>query len=219
MVCDDGSLDGELIRLRAEKFVIGRTTGDLVLPHDGLVSGRHLEITRVLADGKWRWLLADLKSTHGTYFRFTSHQLVDQTEFLAGRSRFRFEQPNAGAAASPPRTDYTIGWTDETALTSPPTLVEIARAGVGKKQELSVECWIGSDPACQFSPTDDPFLEARHARVFEHPKRGWVVENNRSQNGVWVRRDQYLFDPTKESQGSSIRFQIGGQQFKLMVQA
>jgi pSer/pThr/pTyr-binding forkhead associated (FHA) protein len=219
VVCDDGSTDGEFIRLRAEKFVVGRTTGDFLLPHDALVSARHLEIVRVLSDGRWKWLIADLKSTHGAYFRFTSHQLVDQTEFLLGRSRFRFEQPNPPPQPSvQQQTDSTIGWSAPQVATTPPRLIEIARTGTNRKVDLADECWIGSDPSCTFHVVDDPFLEPRHARVHRHPKRGWIVENNKSQNGVWVRRDQLVFDPAKDSQGNSIRFQIGEQQFKLVVQ-
>src|SRR5262249_22793020 len=47
-VLDDGKLDGELVRLRAERTVIGRTDGDLRVPHDGLISGQHAEIVRQL---------------------------------------------------------------------------------------------------------------------------------------------------------------------------
>ena len=44
--CDDGRADGEVVRLRGDRFVIGRTEGDFRLPHDPLVSTRHAEVTR-----------------------------------------------------------------------------------------------------------------------------------------------------------------------------
>src|SRR5947209_5349177 len=33
---DDGKTDGELLRLRAARFVLGRSEGDFLLPHDEL---------------------------------------------------------------------------------------------------------------------------------------------------------------------------------------
>src|SRR5262245_22964663 len=40
-VLDDGDDTGEVVRLRGGSFVIGRVEGDLVIPHDGGMSGRH----------------------------------------------------------------------------------------------------------------------------------------------------------------------------------
>src|SRR5438094_881285 len=42
IVYDDGKTAGETIRVRTDRFVVGRTEGDLLLPHDALVSTRHL---------------------------------------------------------------------------------------------------------------------------------------------------------------------------------
>ena len=47
---DDGKGDGEVVRLRTDRFVIGRTEGDLLIPHDQQISGRHVEITRQRAE-------------------------------------------------------------------------------------------------------------------------------------------------------------------------
>src|SRR5262249_22919793 len=67
LVLDDGDDEGEAIRLRGPSHVIGRVEGDLVIPHDGNISGRHAEIQRRLEGGKYRWYLRDLRSTNGTY--------------------------------------------------------------------------------------------------------------------------------------------------------
>ena len=71
-VLDDGKLDGEWLRLRADRTVIGRTDGDVRIPHDGLISGRHAEIVRQRVPNGYRWLLADLQSTNGTFVRIGS---------------------------------------------------------------------------------------------------------------------------------------------------
>jgi len=219
-VLDDGSNTGEVIRLRNERFVIGRNEGDLQLPHDGLISGRHLEIIRVFSDGRYRWLIADLKSTHGAYFRYSSHRLTDRTEFLCGRSRFRFLHAAraADSATAVPRTDRTVGW-DAVAESSTPTLVELIRDAPNQSVPVTGEAWIGADPTCALHPKDDPFLEPRHARVYQHRQRGWLLENNDTTNGVWVRKQQHVLDPASPTHGASIRFQLGEQQFKLTVTA
>ena len=42
-VFDDGKTEGEDIRLRGNRFLIGRTEGDLQIPHDNLMSAKHAE--------------------------------------------------------------------------------------------------------------------------------------------------------------------------------
>ena len=39
-VFDDGKHEGEQIRLRGNRFIVGRTEGDLMIPHDGMISAR-----------------------------------------------------------------------------------------------------------------------------------------------------------------------------------
>src|SRR4051812_21740842 len=45
-IFDDGATDGEWIRLRADRTVIGRTEGDVLIPHDGQIANPHTEILR-----------------------------------------------------------------------------------------------------------------------------------------------------------------------------
>src|SRR5689334_8946084 len=68
-VIDDGDDSGETVRIRSSSFVIGRVEGDLVIPHDGGISGRHAEIVRRPEGGQFRWYLRDLQSTNGTFVR------------------------------------------------------------------------------------------------------------------------------------------------------
>src|SRR5262249_17585279 len=71
-VHDDGSEDGEVFRLRTDRVVIGRSEGDIVIPHDTMMSSRHAELARQLDDGRQRWFLTDLQSTNGTYVRVSN---------------------------------------------------------------------------------------------------------------------------------------------------
>ena len=56
IVFDDGRMEGEVIRIREPRFVIGRTEGDLRFPLDGRMSGRHVEITHQYVGGVHRWV-------------------------------------------------------------------------------------------------------------------------------------------------------------------
>jgi pSer/pThr/pTyr-binding forkhead associated (FHA) protein len=53
-IADDGQKTAEFARIRKASFVIGRTEGDLVIPHDSLISGRHAEIFRLDQEGEHR---------------------------------------------------------------------------------------------------------------------------------------------------------------------
>src|SRR5437660_507910 len=68
VVFDDGAEDGQTIRLRGDRFLIGRSEGDLLIPHDGQMSARHAELVRRQdEDGAWVWTLTDLGSTNGSF--------------------------------------------------------------------------------------------------------------------------------------------------------
>lgn len=46
LICDDGSLDdGEIVYLRSDSLVIGRSKADIVIGHDAAMSGSHAEIS------------------------------------------------------------------------------------------------------------------------------------------------------------------------------
>src|SRR5262249_62385494 len=68
-ILDDGKEDGEWLRLRADRIIIGRSEGDIIIPHDPMISGRHAELARRPDQGRYRWHLTDLQSTNGTYLR------------------------------------------------------------------------------------------------------------------------------------------------------
>ncbi|MBY0230730.1 MAG: FHA domain-containing protein [Gemmataceae bacterium] len=158
---DDGSDEGEWVRLRCTPFVIGRTSGDLLIPHDDLVSGRHLEITRKHGPGGWRWVLADLGSTNGTFVRVASLRLKHEGELLLAGRRYRFDE--AG-----------------------PALVEVLPEGDGPRYPLEAGQDAGRDPARCAVLIDDPFLDPVHARIARDPE-GWALSAASTLNGTWLR--------------------------------
>ena len=69
------------------------------------------------------------------------------------------------------------------------------------------ENWLGKDAGhCQIVLSADPLVSARHARVRRQEDGRWVLENNKSVNGVWLRVDQISFKGV-------CRFMLGEQRF------
>jgi pSer/pThr/pTyr-binding forkhead associated (FHA) protein len=215
-VLDDGKTEGEVIRIRGSRFVIGRTEGDLVLPHDGMISGRHLEITRQKVGDSYRWVVTDLQTTNGLFVRVSRIALASGAEFLVGQGRYRFEMsapsPPAETAAPGAELGATQPWgTDASALLGGASLLEVMPSGPGARVALArAEYWIGSDPSCGFRRTADPFVEPRHVRLSRDAKGGWQAQNNKSVNGLWLRVPQVTVE-------NGCLFQIGEQRLRLKV--
>ena len=215
--CDDGRSDGEQFRLREGRFTIGRTEGDLVIPHDGLISSRHVEITRQAIGGQQRWVITDLQSTNGLYVRISRTLLSDQSELLAGKGRYRLLIPtNDGSATAdytPPEIarNMTQAWGNDAGAPTIPALVElVGNAFSNRVLLLGQEYWIGTDPTCAICRANDAFCEARHARLWRDAKGRWQAEQNKTVNGLWFRVPQVVCE-------SVVQFQIGEQRFRLRV--
>lgn len=216
-VFDDGKIDGETIRIRVPRFVIGRSEGDLKIPIDSRMSSRHVEITLQTVGGMHRWVVTDLQSTHGMFVRVSRTVLADKAEFIVGNGRYRFDAPTADPSETAPYvpTDgpfgETRGWDNGPGPFKPPALTELIGNEIGNRILLSrPDYWIGSDPTCAIGRQDDPFCELRHARIYRSTKGTWCAENNKSPNGLWLRMPQIVVDPM-------IQFQLGEQRFRLKV--
>ena len=179
-VFDDGKTDGEIIRIRDHRFVIGRTEGDLCIPLDGRISARHVEITHQVVGGLHRWVVTDLQSTHGMFVRVSRTVLADKAEFLVGNGRYRFDAPQADAGrdgrlrrrTSRASAKPTAGTTAPSPF-RPPALTELLGSEIGNRILLvKNEYWIGSDPSCPICRPDDPFCEPRHVRLYRGGSRG-----------------------------------------------
>jgi pSer/pThr/pTyr-binding forkhead associated (FHA) protein len=215
-VFDDASEKGESVRVRKEQFIIGRAEGDLVIPHDGQMSGRHAELRRTFANEKYRWHLIDLKSTNGTYVRVGQAILQDGQEFIIGRTRFRFEKAES-RNGSPgklqnPAHQATCTWQNGANQILAPSITELTPEGLGRRVLITRnEFWLGKDTNyCQHVLNEDPFVSARHARMTQEPDGRWLIENNKSVNGVWLRIEQISIKGT-------CRFLLGEQLFMLRI--
>lgn len=162
-IMDDGGEDGESIRVRSDRTVIGRTSGDVVIPHDISMSPQHAAIER-LATGTWQ--LCDLGSAGGTFVRVTTARLRDGTVLLVGRTRLRFQS-----------VDSTEAWLVEDRADRPGPRHE-CHGPVTSLGRADCGCGIG---------LDDPFVSQIHAEI-RRTQRGWVIDNT-GMNGLWVRID------------------------------
>jgi pSer/pThr/pTyr-binding forkhead associated (FHA) protein len=217
-VLDDGSDTGEVLRIRGGSFVIGRVDGDLVIPHDSGISGRHAEICRRLENGAYRWYLKDLQSTNGTFVRASSMILGHQQEFLVGSRRFRFQAPAPPTdpnAASDQSVNATRKWqtlsSGEIAAALHPTLIEITPGAAERSFSLAQqEQWLGRDPAQCTIFVDDPMIDRKHARIYRDGNNRWIAVNVQSVNGLWARIHEVGL-------GRGGLFQCGEQQFLIKV--
>lgn len=162
-IVDDGRDDGETVRVRDDRLVIGRTAGEIRIPHDISMSSSHALIERLPEGG---WQLADLGSATGTFVRVTTARLKHGSIIMVGATRLRFDV-----------IDMTEAW-----------LVEVPLHGQGRRYEChGPVATIGRNAlGCQIV-IDDPFVSPAHARV-HRTKRGWRIENV-GMNGLWVRLD------------------------------
>jgi pSer/pThr/pTyr-binding forkhead associated (FHA) protein len=215
MLCilDDGKQDGEWVRIRAERTVIGRAAGAVQIPHDGLMSGQHAEIVRQRTDNGYRWVLLDLESTNGSFVRVHGTVLRHNNELLIGSGRYRFEnsapppvEPDQGPAQS------TKAWTESPVRSLHPSLVEVLPAGPGQRFTLSQqEYWMGRDPAaCAIARPGDMLASPRHARLHRNSKNQWHIESNKAPNGVWFRIDEIPL-------GKACQIRLGEQKFLFRV--
>jgi pSer/pThr/pTyr-binding forkhead associated (FHA) protein len=210
-VLDDGETAGEVVRVRDGSFVIGRVEGNLVIPHDTGMSGRHAEIVRRGDGGAWSWHLRDLGSTNGTFVRASTVMLYQDQEFMVGVRLFRFQAaaPLAGAEEPSPKAITTRKWEVPTRTgagagsgsggpvpgAAPAALVEISKGAEVRRHALTEgEYWLGRDATTCAVVVDDPYVDPRHARIYRDEKGRWVLVNERSRNGLWARVSEVGLD-------------------------
>jgi hypothetical protein len=218
-IYDDGETNGEVIRVRDDRFTIGRAEGDLRLPHDDLISGRHVAFTRQVIKGKSVWVVNDLQSRNGLFVRVSKAPLQHLGEFLIGSGRYRLEAP--GTAQQP-----TAGLSSEESSRPPATLAfgnvgmagqevltEVLRTGIGSRYVLDRDMyWIGRDRACDICRANDPYLKNKHACLKRSERGNWSIQQTDTLNGIWLKIHQLTLAPGKGGE-----FQIGEQRFRLKV--
>jgi pSer/pThr/pTyr-binding forkhead associated (FHA) protein len=219
VILDDGSRkNGEYVRLRADRTVLGRGNGEILIPHDNLMSTQHAEIIREMDRGRYRWFLRDMGSTNGTFVRGYKFPLKHDQEIVIGTSRYRYQQAQhaepADDAGPPTQQKSTMGWQAVTAADVAqmfPSLVEQLPSGEDG-QVLSLkdsQMTLGSDPSkCSLVVENDPFVSGLHATISQTNDGRWVIKDAGSINGVWLRIRSIPIDTNCEFQLGEQRFQF-----------
>lgn len=173
-----------------DRFQIGRVSGDLVVPHDFWISGKHAEIQRRRRGEKFHWFLVDLKSTNGTFVRTDVATLKHNDELFIGQERYRFQSNDKGAGLLHVTKDVGDSWTF--------------------KNDMEI---IGTKKPCGLPVfADDPYLEQIHAQLKRDSKGTWTITDNDSRNGVWYRIQKVELSDNAE-------FQLGEQRFGFSTRA
>lgn len=214
-IFDDDGDSKETVRIRKSPFTIGRTHGDVVIPHDSQISSQHAEISLILDGDKYAWKLKDLDSTNGTFVRASDVTLKPGLLLLMGKTRYRFEMKSSNGYATTDewKQQGTGQWQQQPAESQQqmPALVEMTHEGDGQQFVFNGnDLWIGSDPQQSAIVLKDPMVSPRHARVFRDEKNRWVIESSKTLNGLWAQIDEV-------SLGKGGQFQCGEQRFLVRI--
>ncbi len=161
-VWDDNQQTGKLVRVLNDRFTVGRSQADLVVPHDVQVSGRHAEIVRSPSNDSW--LLRDLNSTNGTFVKVSAVRLRDGMEVFLGGQRFRFDHRG--------KAKLTV------------------LAAVGDHESIEIEdneLWVGRSADAAECLQRDLMLGEKDAYIFQSKPNCWQLREGRSLNGVWTK--------------------------------
>jgi pSer/pThr/pTyr-binding forkhead associated (FHA) protein len=187
-VLDDGSLEeGEDVRLRRERFSIGRTSGDVQLPNDPSISGAHAEIRRTEWKGGFQWHLNDLESVNGTFVRCVRAVLHENAILILGARRFRLRNPLK--PKSVPTVGHQTNLMDGVHIpeTVWPVLAEAStKPGAMAFPLRSDRLLIGRAGGGADIQLDDPLLANRHAELKRLRDGTWMISAETTRNGIWV---------------------------------
>ena len=176
--------------IMVDRFRIGRVDGDLIVPHDFWMSGRHAEIQRRKRDGRYHWFLVDLNSTNGTFVQVDFAVLRHLDEIFIGQERYRFMLQNDRAGLMHVTTGAGEQW-----------WLDGATAAIGKQVASGLQSF-----------ASDPYLDPIHAKLKREPDGTWTIRDNRSRNGVWFRVKEVEIPPNSQ-------FQLGEQRFGFWTNA
>ena len=146
-----------------DRFLIGRTVGDVTIPHDFRMSAKHAELQRRPTQEGFGWFLVDADSTNGTFIRVERVLINDGDEVLLGNERYRFVNRDDVVGLKHLSPDGEKMWTFQ-----------------------SKSAWVGRDYDNLACFQSDPFLDRQHA-LLRRSRRGWTIQDNHSLNGVWFR--------------------------------
>jgi pSer/pThr/pTyr-binding forkhead associated (FHA) protein len=202
---------GEDVRIRQETLTIGRTSGDVRIPHDASISGAHAEIRRTPSKGDFQWHLHDLDSVNGTFARCAEAVLTEDAIVILGSRRFRLKDPLK--PSKNPEVVHDTNPTDRSRMPEDmsPVLVEAsARPGALEFALRTDRVVIGRTASGADIELDDPLLDDRHAELKRMQDGTWTITSEGTKNGIWVSISATLLAPL-------CYFRCGEQQFRFVI--
>ena len=211
-VLDDGSIEhGEDVRLRRERFSIGRTSGDVQLPNDPSISGTHAEIRRTAWKGGFQWHLHDLDSVNGTFVRCVRAVLHEKAILVLGARRFRLINPLRPDAVPLAGHDTNLMDGKHIPATVWPVLKEASTKPEAVSYSLrSDRLVIGRAGGGADIELDDPLLANRHAELKRLRDGTWMITAETTRNGIWVSVTAVALTPCSF-------FRCGEQRFRFVI--
>jgi pSer/pThr/pTyr-binding forkhead associated (FHA) protein len=175
--------DGLAYQLSGTEHVVGRTDGAILFPDDPLLSPRHANF--LYQEG--RLFVRDEGSHNGVYLRIHSPTRIESgAAFLIGEQLLQIEalapdfgpQPDAEGTyfyASPKRA-------------SKMRLIQRLRGGdIGLIVRARGDSVTLGREGNDVNFPDDPFISGRHAEVAITPDGGFIINDQGSKNGTFVR--------------------------------
>lgn len=215
-IFDDGQETGEWVRLRGDRYTLGRRDCDITIPHDDAMSHKHAELVRVREGSLHAWRLTDLNSRNGIYVRVKKMPMRPGQILQIGRARLRFEDPDLSERPvdedAMPKTRPTQTVDQQSLKGRWPSLVRLYGMEIGTSYPLNKsELWIGQDSArCDVPIEDDALIGKRHAKMTLDDRGRWIVHEGPGRNGVWAQMSEVKIK-------SMCLFQLGEQRFMLWV--
>jgi pSer/pThr/pTyr-binding forkhead associated (FHA) protein len=175
--------DGLAYQLSGTEHIVGRTDGAILFPDDPLLSPQHANF--VYRDNKLH--VSDLDSTNGVFIRIHSPVKMESgASFLIGEQLLQIEalapdfgpQPDAEGTyfyASPKRA-------------SKMRLIQRLRGGdIGLIVRARGDSVTMGREGNDVNFPDDPFISGRHAEIAINPDGTFVLADQGSKNGTFVR--------------------------------
>jgi len=143
--------------MRKSPLRIGRTVGEVRIPHDDAIADPQAEIAWL----KQTLLVRDVAAQPGLFHRVAKARLNVGQVIRIGRAGYQFGEPG---------------------LLMPLDVVEGRRWIPLPGNEV----WIGRDPGPGGIACADPAVDRRHVRLIREASDRWSLVDNDSLNGTWI---------------------------------
>jgi pSer/pThr/pTyr-binding forkhead associated (FHA) protein len=182
LIRGDAGADGLSYLLQGTEHVAGKRDGQIVFPDDIWLSPRHANF---VYRGE-KLVVRDEGSLNGVYVRVRGQISIDPGDlFLCGEQVFRLDRTPADTSGPDPDMTYFYS---SPKRPSPFRIVQALRGG-GEGMVVCArenQSSIGRED-CDLNFPEDVYMSANHARIVASPDGSFMLVDNNSKNGTYVR--------------------------------